>query len=343
MRYILCFVFPVFLSGCSNFTYYVNAINGHHELLEKSRPIELVIAEDIPEDLKNKLRTFQQARVFASQELLLPDNNSYKSYADIGRPYVTWNVIATPEFSVEPKKWCFFIVGCLSYRGYFSKKQAEVFAMQLKNEGYDTYVAGARAYSTLGWFDDPLLNTMMYKSEASRVGVLFHELAHQKLYVKDDSSFNEAFATVIEQEGVRRWFGATNQSQQMKEYLLLNNRKKAFNLLLEKTRTSLKQIYQGKESDSIKQQRKIIVFAELQKSYQKLKKQWQGYSGYDDWMSQDLNNAHLAIIATYNDFVPVFNKILVQYNNDLKKFYIHIIKLSLLQKNERSNLLNSYK
>ena len=342
MQRILYFILPLFIGGCSNFTYYVDTINGHHELLEKSRPIDSVISGDISEDLKKKLVTFQKARLFAIQELLLPDNNSYKSYADIGRPYATWNVIATPEYSIEPKKWCFLIVGCLNYRGYFSKQQAEAFAKQLKTEGYDTYVAGARAYSTLGWFDDPLLNTMMFKSEASRVGILFHELAHQKMYVEDDSSFNEAFATVIEQEGTRRWFKATGKDDELKEYILSIKRNNEFNLLLRKTRDSLIALYNSTVPDEIKRAKKADIFSQLKQDYQKLKKQWQGYNTYDKWMSQDLNNAHLAIAATYNEFVPVFKKLLIENKNDLKEFYNRVSDLSAMSKNERSNRIKSY-
>ena len=342
MRSILYFLLPLIISGCSNFTYYMDVINGHHELLEKSQPINSVITEDISKDLKNKLVTFKQARLFATQELLLPDNDSYKSYADIGRPFAVWNVIATEKYSVDPKQWCFFIVGCLSYRGYFSKQEAEEYAWKLRGKGYDTYVSGARAYSTLGWFDDPLLNTMMYKSEARRVGIMFHELAHQKLYVEDDTSFNEAFAMTIEQEGVKRWLAVHNKRQQMKEYLLANKRKKEFNLLLQETRSKLIHIYRGNEQESIKEERKMNIFSELKKNYKNLKNHWQGYSGYDEWMTQDLNNAHLAIVATYHDLVPVFKKILKNNNYDLVTFYKKAEKLSIQTKSERSRIFQRY-
>ena len=328
---ILYFILPLFIGGCANFTYYLDAVNGHYALLEKSRPIDSVISEDSSEDLKNKLITFQHARLFAIQELLLPDNGSYKSYADIGRVYATWNVITTEKFSIKAKESCFLFAGCLNYKGFFSKKQAEEYANKLKLAGYDTYVAGSRAYSTLGWFDDPLLNTMMYKSEANRVGILFHELAHQKIYVDDDSNFNEAFATFIEKEGVKRWLEKQDKQQELKKYYLSNKRQNEFNKLLRKARTKLQNIYALKEKEHTKVTKKEMVFVNLKKEYEQLKIKWQGYDGYDKWMEQDLNNAHLALTATYYDLVPMFNQVLLDSNNDLKNFYKKVAALSKRQ------------
>lgn len=306
----------------------MDAINGHFELLENSRPIEEVIKENKSTQLTEKLKTFQQARQFAVNEMLLPDNDSYKEYADIGRPYAVWNVIAAPRYSIEPKRWCFMFVGCISYRGYFNKNDAEQYAKQLHEQGYDVYVAGARAYSTLGWFDDPLLNTMMFKSEASRVGILFHELAHQKIYIDDNSDFNEAFASTVEQEGVRRWFTDKNDTVKLDEYEQQLKRKNDFNQLLFATRKKLKELYENQQlTVDVKQQEKELVFKQLNTDYELLKQKWGGYDGYDNWMSNELNNAHMALIATYHKLVPKFKKVLADKQNNLKLFYAAIENL----------------
>lgn len=181
------------VSACSSFGYYMDLMAGHSELLEQRKPVAEIIEDKATDQkLRDLLKTSQEIRNFASKDLDLPENDSYRMYADLKRRYAVWNVVAAEEFSVEPKKWCFLFVGCLSYRGYFSKEDATNYANELKHEGFDTYVAGANAYSTLGWFDDPLLNTMLYKSEARRAGIIFHELAHQVVYIDNDSAFNEA-------------------------------------------------------------------------------------------------------------------------------------------------------
>ena len=205
-KYAVLIFMALTVSACSSFGYYMDLMAGHSELLEQQKPIsEILIDKETNLKLRELLETSQNIRNFASNRLDLPENDSYRMYADLKRRYAVWNVIAAKEFSVEPKKWCFLFVGCLSYRGYFSKEDAMAYASELKNEGYDVYVVGASAYSTLGWFDDPLLNTMMYKSEARRAGVIFHELAHQVVYIEGDSAFNEAFATTVEEEGIQRW------------------------------------------------------------------------------------------------------------------------------------------
>ena len=339
LKHVLFLLISFGLTGCSTVGYYMEAINGHFEIVDKSRPIETVISENKSVELTKKLENFQQARQFAADDLLLPDNNSYKKYADIGRPYAVWNVIAAPKYSVEPKKWCFLFVGCISYRGYFNKYDAEAYAKQLESKGYDVYVAGARAYSTLGWFDDPLLNTMMYKSEAARVGILFHELAHQKIYIEDDSAFNEAFATAIEQEGVKRWFIKNNKIKELAEYEVFVERRNEFNFLLKSHREKLKELYMENIHEKEKLTGKRQIFEQLIKEYGQLKLKWQGYNGYDQWMEQGLNNAHLAIIATYNDLVPFFRE-RINKSGNITEFYNYISSLSEKDLTDRKQLLS---
>ena len=238
-KFQFCFlvIFGLGLTGCSSVEYYWQAVEGHTDILNREQPIKQILQEpDLDPELRGYLEEIQRARDFATVELGLPDNDSYRNYADVRRDYVIWNVIATEEFSVAPQQWCFPFAGCVSYRGYFSKADAQEFAENLSKEGMDGSVAGARAYSTLGWFDDPLLNTMLYRDEALRVGVIFHELAHQQLYVQDDTAFNEAFAMVVAQEGVRRWFLSRKDEQAYEAFLQSEKRRAEFNSLLKQTR-----------------------------------------------------------------------------------------------------------
>ena len=328
------------VSACSSFGYYMDLMAGHSELLEQRKPISEILADkETSSKLRELLETSQNIRDFASKELDLPENDSYRMYADLKRRYAVWNVVAAKEFSVEPKKWCFLFVGCLSYRGYFSKADATAYANELKKEGYDVYIAGAKAYSTLGWFDDPLLNTMMYKSEARRAGIIFHELAHQVVYIENDSAFNEAFATTVEQEGIRRWMEKNGKNKQYQEYLINKKRDSEINQLLQETRENLKQLYKTKVSDKEKRQKKILAFSLMQKKYSQLKKLWGGYNAYDQWMKQEFNNAHLLLIATYHDLVPIFKAMLKKENYNLKKFYITVEKYGALDKEERKQQL----
>jgi predicted aminopeptidase len=317
---------------------------GHSELLEQRKPISEILADkETNLKLRKLLETSQNIRDFASKELYLPENDSYRMYADLKRRYAVWNVVAAKEFSIRAKKWCFLFVGCLSYRGYFSKEDATAYANELKSEGYDVYVAGAKAYSTLGWFDDPLLNTMMYKSEAHRAGIIFHELAHQVVYIDNDSAFNEAFATTVEQEGIQRWLSKQGKNEDYKKYLTDKKRDSQLNELLQETREKLKQLYKTKVNDDEKRRAKQLVFALMQKKYHQLKKSWGGYDAYDKWMNQGLNNSHLLLIATYHDLVPIFKALLKKENNNLKKFYVAVEIFGKVDKEKRKSKIKQIK
>lgn len=330
--YPLLFIMLMGVTGCSSLSYYLDMIGGHLELISKERDIsEMIRDETTDKDLREKLIASQAMRDFASSELALPDNDSYRSYADIGRAYAVWNVIAAKEFSIDAERWCFIFAGCISYRGYFSEQDAKAYADELAGQGFDVYVAGARAYSTLGWFDDPLLNTMMYRSEAYRAGIIFHELAHQKIYIEDDSAFNEAFATTIEQEGIRRWFSRKNQQHKLQAYMSDYQRNIDFRSMLKETREKLDELYKKKEvNDEIKREEKKAIFKKLSVAYLGWKQQHGNYTGYDSWMAQGLNNAHLALIATYHEMVPGFTRLLEKNQNDLDVFYNEVEKLGKL-------------
>lgn len=333
---MLIILFSFLLQGCSTAGYYWEKVQGHYEIVDKQQPVQDVIDNpETPSIVRERLINTQAARNFASVALQLPDNDSYRNYADIGRDYVVWTVVATPPYSVKAKEWCFIIVGCLSYRGYFSKQRAEEFAEELIKQNMDVYVSGTKAYSTLGWFDDPLLNTMLYRSEAYRVGIIFHELAHQKIYVEDDTSSNEAFATAVELEGVKAWFSQPEKKHEYKNYIISRQRDDDFKKMLKQARGQLNELYETNVKKEILEEKKAYIFRQLQESYKKFKQRWNNYSGYDKWMAKKLNNAHLALVATYNDRIPAFRNLFKQSGSDFKLFYQKVEKLMSLEKKER--------
>lgn len=331
-------VAAAFLGGCT--TYYGQAIDGQLSILMHRQPIANVIADPATSpELQQKLEQVLRMRRFAVDELHLPDNASYTSYVDLERPYVLWNVFAAPEFSLTPLQWCFPVAGCVSYRGYFNEQDANRFADKLAQDGNEVYVAGISAYSTLGWFHDPLLSTMLARSDARLAGTLFHELAHQRLYAKGDTTFNESFATTVELEGVRRWLDQNHQFDQYQEYQKTLQRKLQFIELVQGARQKLKVLYASDIPDQQKRDSKKRIFAELKQDYRRLRAKWGGYRGYDAWFARDLNNAHLVPIGSYYDYVAAFQTLLNQHHGDLMAFYISAEKLADLNPEARREAL----
>lgn len=327
------------ISSCANFGYYAQSVGGQMRVLSKARPIEELLADTrTPPELGVKLRTALRIRDYATESLGLPDNDSYRHYADLERPYVLWNVFATPEFSTKLETWCFPIAGCVSYRGYFSESDAEAFAAELRERGYDAVVKGVPAYSTLGWLQDPVLNTVINRSEPDLAALLFHELAHQMVYLRDDSTFNESFATTVEIEGVRRWLEAHDGpgiGAKLAAYEKSRSRRADFVALLMRYRQQLDELFRSDLADAEKRAAKAATYAALKSDYQALKISWDGYAGYDRFFARDLNNASLASVAAYTDLVPGFQRLLAQHNGDLKAFYRAAKDLGRLPKAER--------
>ncbi len=330
------------VAGCTSPAYYFHAVSGQLEILNKRRPIEEVLNDPATApQTRQQLELVLRLRDFANQELRLPDNRSYRSYADLGRPFVVWNVFATPELSLKPKQWCFLFAGCVAYRGYFERDKAERFATDLRQDGYDVYVAGVAAYSTLGWFNDPVLNTFVHRSEADLAGLLFHELAHQLLYISGDTAFNESFATVVELEGVKCWFEHHGTPQQAEAYRQKIQRREEFTALVLKHKARLAEIYVSNLNDTEKRSAKTRVFKDLRSDYALLKANWGGYTDYDKWFAQDLNNAHLTAIGLYYQYVTAFQKLLAQQRGNLTAFYRRVDEIAKLTKTERKAALET--
>jgi predicted aminopeptidase len=321
------------LSGCATIDYYAQAVSGHLEVMWRAVPIEERLREpDTPETLKTKLERVLAVREFASRELALPDNGSFRRYADLGRPFVLWNVFAAPEFSLKPLESCFLFAGCVSYRGYYSEEKAERYAATLAERGYDVYVGGVPAYSTLGWFSDPVLSTFVQYPEAELARILFHELAHQVAYVKDDTVFNESFAATVEEEGVRRWLEREGTPAQRAAYEDTRRRRAEFTALLLKHRARLAAFYERPGTVEEKREGKRRLFAEMQDEYCALRASWGGFAGYDRLFARGANNALLASVAAYRELVPAFRALLAENRGDLAAFYAAVRGLARLDK-----------
>lgn len=323
------------LSGCSSLSYYTQLAGGQLALLRAREPVADVIADPQRDSkLRDHLRTSQQAREFASQLLHLPDNQSYRLYADIHRQYVVWNVFATGEFSLDPVTHCFPIAGCVAYRGYYDQNAARGEAALQKLEGKDVYVSGVEAYSTLGWFNDPIISSMMTWGDERLATLIFHELAHQRFYVKDDSEFNESYATFVEQEGTRQWRAARRMSPETASSETL--RRDQLTQLVLDTRDRLKTLYAEPLSADVMRQRKAAEFERLRGQYKQLRdSQWGGDKRFDAWVYAPMNNARLLPIGLYDQWTPAFAALFKQVNGDWPAFFNAVETLGRLPQEER--------
>lgn len=328
------------LASCSNLGYYAQAVGGHLSVMRASRPIQDVLLDPAADPaLKKQLNDVFAAREFASRELGLPDNDSYRAYADLGRPFVVWNVFAAPELSVRPEHWCMAFVGCVSYRGYYDRAEAERYADELRASGLDTYVGGVPAYSTLGYMSDPVLNTFLRYGDTEAARTIFHELAHQVVFASNDSVFNESFATTVENEGLRRWYLHRASPQQYQAFLVQQRRKAEFVGLVERYRGTLRARYAETPLAGEARRVKAQTFADLRRDYAELKASWGGYAGYDKWFAEGLNNAKVASLGIYTQLTPAFEALLAQEQHDLPRFYRRVAALAALPQDERSAAL----
>jgi len=336
MKSLLVLLLSASISGC----YYMQAAAGQWSVLRKSEPIsEVIVERDTPEELAGRLRLVQAARRFSVDELGLPDNKSYRNYADIEREFVVWNVIAAPEFSLQPRQWCFPVAGCVSYRGYFSKDAAVRASKRLEKDGYDVAVGGVAAYSTLGKFNDPVLSSMMRWDDDELVGVLFHELAHQVVYIKGDTGFNESFATAVQEFGLKRWLESNGQSQDRLAYLGRRESRQELMTLVAAAREDLREYFAAATSDAEKRQLKSARFERLATDMAAAIER----NGRDapDWVTGGLNNARLASMTLYEGRVSSFRSLFAECEQDVHCFYARAGELSKLDKAARDARLDA--
>jgi predicted aminopeptidase len=328
------------LNGCASVSYYSQLASGQLQLLRAREPVSRVVADPTRDQkLRTHLEQSQKARTFASRQLHLPDNQSYRLYADIGRPFVVWNVFVTPEFSLKPVNHCFPIAGCVAYRGYYSQGAARGEAAVQRLQGMDVSIGGVEAYSTLGWFNDPIISSMMGWGDERLATLIFHELAHQRVYVKDDTEFNESFATFVEQEGTRQW--------RAYRHLPPDNNAQArqrdqFTELVLRARTRLEKLYTLPLPAEQMRQRKAAEFERLRSEYRQLRdSQWAGDKRYDAWINAPMNNARLLPFGLYDQWVPAFDALFHQVEGDWLRFYSAVEKLGSLPTAERKAALKA--
>lgn len=349
-QFTLGLMLTLLLGACADTRYYWQSVTGHVQLMQLARPIDDWLADDTgPPALKNRLMLAQEIRRFAVLTLGLPDNASYHSYADLQRRHVVWNVVAAPEFSLTLKTWCFPVAGCVGYRGYFSEDDANAEANDLRAQGLEAGVYGVVAYSTLGWMNwlggDPLLNTFIHYPQGELARMLFHELAHQVIYVSDDSMFNESFATAVERLGGAKWLQQVASPESRADYAVFDARRQQFRALTRTTRQNLDQIYKENHPVALVKQvqnaMKTIAMREFQDRYAALKASWGGFSGYDHWAAQ-ANNATFGAQATYDELVPGFEALFNREGQNWGRFYDAVRQLAKKPAQERQNLLKQW-
>jgi predicted aminopeptidase len=351
---LFAIIFIVFgMAGCSNLGYYWQNTQGHIAVMNAAKPVKDWLGDpQTSQATKARLELAQRIRAFASQELALPDNASYTRYADLKRSAVVWNVVAAPPYSLQLKTWCFAVVGCVGYRGYYTEADAKAEAEKVKAEGYEVNVYGVPAYSTLGYLNwaggDPLLSTFITYPEGELARMIFHELAHQVLYVKDDTMFNESFATAVERLGGQQWLAKHGSEAARKEYAAFDSKRREFRALTLRTRERLSQVYKqnkpvaGVESaqdatESIAN-KKQQVMQQLRDEYAQLKVSWGGFAGYDRFIA-NANNASLGAQAAYDELVPQFEAVFEKKGKNWPAFYQAIQSITPLPKDARRQAL----
>ena len=327
-------------SGCSSLGYYAQAVGGHVEMLQRARPVDDWLADAAtPAALRERLVLARRMREFAVRELRLPDGASYRRHAELGRDAAVFNVVAAPELSLEPRTWCFPLLGCVGYRGYFDRPAAEALAASLREQGWEAGVYGVPAYSTLGWTDwlggDPLLSTFIRWPEGELARLLFHEMAHQVAYARDDTTFNESFATAVERIGVRRWLATQAGDAARREFLAFEARREDFRALTSRTRGQLAALFGSSQDDAAKRAGKAALMAGMRDEHRRLKAgPWGGFAGYDAWFER-ANNASLALLGSYDELVGDFERLFEWLGGDFDRFHAEVRRLAALPRAER--------
>lgn len=333
----------VSLVSCETVGYYTQAARGQLAIMFGREDIQrLIDSGELSVELNDKFSEVMRIRKFASEQLALPVEQNYSTYVDVEREHVVWNVFAAPEFSIIPVNWCYPIAGCVSYRGYFSEAGAKNYSLALERRGFDVYTGGIDAYSTLGWFDDSLLSTVISRANHQLAGLIFHELAHQVAYLPGNTTFNESFATAVEREGLRRWLEATEQSEIIAIADLNSSRQEQFISLVSRFRDRFESVYQDEISETQKRQEKSALQDQLRAEYEQLKASWNDYIGYDAWFSRSLNNAQLSTVSFYNDLVPFFNELLLQSAGDMGEFFESVNAIIAMAPEDREALFEIY-
>lgn len=342
-RYCIPALLALLMSGCAELSYYAQSARGQLDIIDRRQPIDALLEDDTNDvRLRERLARVKQIRAFAVNRLGLPDTGSYTRYADLERGYAVLALYAAPEFSVELRTWCYPVIGCAGYRGYFDEDMLSDYVEQLRQQNYDTYIATVPAYSTLGWFDDPVLNTVLDWQEPQLAGLIFHELSHQQLYIKGDTVFNESFATAVERAGVERWLRVYSDRRVLLRYRTQWQHRQQVTRLIADTRDALQLLYEQDLPQQILREEKQRQFDKARQAYAVLRKNWDEDPGYDAWFTGELNNAKLGAAQAYNAYVESFMAILAEQDENLPAFYEQAAAIGALEPDQRAACLESY-
>jgi predicted aminopeptidase len=332
------------LTACSSIAYIAHTGSGHLKLMSDRQPISsLINDEHLTQAQKDKFKKILRIREFASEQLHLPDNKSYTSYVELNRDYVTWIVFAAPALSLQAESWCFWVIGCVPYRGYFNEAKAHQFASQLRQQQLDVYIAPVPAYSTLGWFSDPVLSSMLDRGELATAEYIFHELDHQQLYIKNDTGFNEAFASAVGQLGVIAWLESEKKHTHLTRYLKSRQETQQIYLIVDKLRQQLARIYATSLSEAEQRRLKREALVAYQQTVRSRLKQWEEGESYEQWLLEDMNNAKLNAMSTYSALVPEFISLFKKCHERFDEFYRVVESTQRLNKQQRSEFLHNGK
>ena len=343
MRCLITMPLLLALAGCADLGYYWHSASGHLEVMERRVDIDEMLADaELEAGLRERLELIKEIRRFSVERLDLPDNDSYLSYAELDRPYLIQNLFAAPEFSTQLYRWCYPVVGCASYRGYYDDERLQAYVEELEAEGFEVYIGKVSAYSTLGWFDDPVLSTFIDWPDHRLAGLLFHELMHQQIYIDDDTTFNESLATAVQQVGTELWLESRNREDQierMSEWLRYRAEVMA---LIEATRGRLDGIYQRDIDDGPKRDLKAETFERARRMHAEIAARHGIRSGYTRWFAGELNNAKIGSVSTYNAMTPAFIAMIRAFDYDFSGFYGYVARLGEFEKKQRNACLEQW-
>ena len=344
MRYLISIPLLLLLCGCADLGYYWHNARGHLAVMNQRTDIETLLEDDgLAAELRQRLVLAQQIRKFSVERLQLPANGSYHGYVELNRPYVIQNLFAAPEFSTRLKQWCYPIIGCASYRGYFDEDRMSSYVDELKADGFEVHVGKVSAYSTLGWFDDPVLSSFINWPDYRLAGLLFHELTHQQIYIDDDTTFNESLASAVQQVGTELWLESRNQVEQLDKLSRWLRYRAEVITLIEATREQLKLIYDSQIDDVQKRVRKTQVFAEARTTHGLIASKHEITGGFTRWFADELNNAKIGSVAAYNSEMPAFINMIRAHNLDFAAFFSYVQALGELDRSTRDSCLAAWK
>jgi len=343
MRNLFFLALILLLSACSDLGYYWHSTKGHLALMNKRVDIDVMLEQpDLDADLRRRLLLVQQIREFSIDQLALPESGSYTNFAQLDRPYVVQNLFAANEFSTQLHSWCYPIVGCTSYRGYYDEKLLNEYAMQLNAQNFDTHISYVPAYSTLGWFDDPVLSSFIDWPDYRLAGLLFHELTHQRIYIDDDTQFNESLAVAVQLAGTELWLKSANESAQIDEFYRWIEYRREVILLIEGTGEKLSQLYRTETDDVNKRDKKAAIFATSRESYSLIAERLNYKDGFESWFAGELNNAKIGSVSAYNTHAPVFLAMIKALDYDFSVFFDTVEEIAEMDKTAREQCLVSW-